>query len=190
MASSSPDKSSGAADVGGGARFVTVLVADDNEVAQRLCRRVLEKAGYKVLIASNGVEAVSLALANSPDMILLDDAMPGFDSPWATRQIRKQRPGIAIVIASVDPGASNRERYLAAGADDVLIKPFRLSDLIAVVAKLAAHRGPQVKDLTGTQIGSPKIVERRSGFGDTPSFGRRRCLVRQSSASILRMTTG
>ena len=45
---------------------------------------------------------------------------------------------MAIVIASVDPGASNRERYLAAGADDMLIKPFRLSDLIAVVARLTA----------------------------------------------------
>ena len=76
---------SGTADVGGGGRSVTVLVADDNEVSQRLCRAVLEKAGYKVLIASNGVEAVSLALANSPEVILLDDAMPGFDSPWATR---------------------------------------------------------------------------------------------------------
>src|ERR1700681_2339280 len=48
----------------------TVLVADDNEVAQRLCRRVLEKAGYQVLIASDGVEAVELALAELPDMIL------------------------------------------------------------------------------------------------------------------------
>jgi PleD family two-component response regulator len=48
---------SGIADVGGGGRSVTVLVADDNEVAQRLCRRVLEKAGHKVLTASDGLEA-------------------------------------------------------------------------------------------------------------------------------------
>jgi CheY-like chemotaxis protein len=122
--------------VGRSGRAVTVLVAGDNDVSLRLCRRVLEKAGHKVLTASDGLEAVTLALANSPDMILLDDAMPGLNSPWATRQIKKQRPGIAIVVASVDPGASNRELYLAAGADDMLIKPIRLSDLLAVVAKL------------------------------------------------------
>jgi hypothetical protein len=78
---------SGTADVGGGGPSVTVLVADDNDVALRLCRRVLEKAGYKVLMASDAQEAMSLALANSPDMILLDHAMPGMDSLEAMRQI-------------------------------------------------------------------------------------------------------
>jgi len=156
---------SGTADVGGGGRSVTVLVADDNEVAQRLCRRVLEKSGYKVLIASDGQEAVSLALANSPDMILLDDAMPGMDSLWATRQIKKQRPGTAIVIASVHLNVGERERYLAAGADDMLIKPFRLSDLLAVVARLTANRGPQIKNLSGTSLGSHQIVEPLRGGG-------------------------
>jgi CheY-like chemotaxis protein len=136
---------SGTADVGGGGRSVTVLVADDNEVACRLCRLALEKAGHKVLTASDGLEAVSLALANSPDVILMDDAMPGMHSLEAMRQIKEQRPGIAIVIASVHLNAGDRERFLAAGADDVLIKPFRLTDLTAVVAKLAANRGPQMK---------------------------------------------
>jgi CheY-like chemotaxis protein len=156
---------SGTAVVGGGGPSVTVLVADDNDVALRLCRRVLEKAGYKVLTASDAQEAMSLALANSPDMILLDHAMPGMDSLEAMRQIKQQRPGIAIVIASVLATASDRERYLAAGADDVLIKPFRLSDLIAVVAKLTANRGPQMKDLTGTRLSSYEVVERLGGGG-------------------------
>ena len=152
----------GRADVGRSGRAVTVLVADDNDVSLRLCRRVLEKAGHKVLTASDGLEAVTLALANSPDMILLDDAMPGLNSPWATRQIKKQRPGIAIVVASVDPGASNRERYLAAGADDMLIKPIRLSDLLAVVARLTANRG---QGLTGAGLDSYESVERHRGGG-------------------------
>ncbi len=103
-----------------------VLVADDNEVAQRLCRRVLEKAGYGVLIASDGLQAVDLALAQNPNVILMDVAMPA------------ERPEMRIVIASAHSMASDRERFLAAGADDVLSKPFRLGDLIAVVAKLTA----------------------------------------------------
>src|SRR5213082_3066730 len=94
----------------GGYASSMVLVADDNEVAQRLCRRVLEKAGYSVLFASDGLQAVDLALA----------------------QMR-------IVIASAHSMASDRERFLAAGADDVLSKPFRLGDLIDVVQKLTAR---------------------------------------------------
>ena len=127
----------------GEAALVTVLVADDNEVAQRLCRRVLEKAGHKVLTASDGLEAVTLALANPLDMILMDVAMPGMDGLEAMRQIKAQKPGMAIVIASAHSMASDRERFLAAGADDVLSKPFRLTDLTAVVDRLTANRSPQ-----------------------------------------------
>jgi CheY-like chemotaxis protein len=127
----------------GEAALVTVLVADDNEVAQRLCRRVLEKAGHKVLTASDGVEAVTLALANPLDMILMDVAMPGMDGLEAMRQIKAQKPGMAIVIASAHSMASDRERFLAAGADDVLSKPFRLTDLTAVVDRLTANRSAQ-----------------------------------------------
>ncbi len=105
-----------------------VLVADDNEVAQRLCRRVLEKAGYMVLIAGDGQQAVDIALAQNPNLILMDVAMPTMDG----------RPEMRVVIASAHSMASDRERFLAAGADDVLSKPFRLGDLVAVVAKLTA----------------------------------------------------
>ena len=121
---------------------MTVLVADDNEVAQRLCRRVLEKAGHRVLTASDGLEAVNIALAptGAPDMILMDVAMPGMDGLEAMRQIKAQKPGLVIVIASAHSMASDRERFLAAGADDVLSKPFKLTDLTGVVDRLAVHR--------------------------------------------------
>ena len=124
----------------GSGSFVTVLVADDNNVALRLCQRVLEKKGYKVLTASDGQAAVSMARANSPGMILLDDAMPGMTSLDAMRQIKRYRPFIPIVITSMDPSPSNSKRFLAAGADEVMIKPFRLIDLVAIVTKLAARR--------------------------------------------------
>ena len=131
-----PDEATGAA------RY-TVLVADDNEVAQRLCRRVLEKAGHRVLTASDGQEAVNLALEHSPDMILMDVAMPGMDGLEAMRQIKTQKPGMMIVIASAHSMASDRERFLAAGADDVLSKPFKLTELTDCVDRLGGRQaGP------------------------------------------------
>ena len=114
----------------------TVLVADDNDVAQRLCRRVLEKAGYVVLIAGDGLQAVAVALAQRPSMILMDVAMPGIDGLEAMRRIKEAIPTMPIVIASAHSMASDRERFLAAGADNVLSKPFRLADLVAIVGTL------------------------------------------------------
>ena len=115
-----------------------MLVADDNDVAQRLCRRVLEKAGYSVLIAGDGLEAVEMALNKRPAMILMDVAMPGIDGIEAMKRIKAEIPNQPIVIASAHSMASDRERFLAAGADDILSKPFRLADLVAIVAKLTA----------------------------------------------------
>jgi len=125
---------------GAAAQGFTVLVADDNEVAQRLCRRVLEKAGYSVLIAADGLQAVEIALNQHPAMILMDVAMPGIDGLEAMRRIKTQVPAIPIVIASAHSMASDRERFLAAGADNVLSKPFRLADLISIVQSLAAAK--------------------------------------------------
>ena len=120
---------------------ITVLVADDNDVAQRLCKRVLEKAGYTVLIAADGLQAVEVALSKRPAMILMDVAMPGIDGIEAMRRIKAEIPNQPIVIASAHSMASDRERFLAAGADDILSKPFRLADLVAIVAKLTAKPG-------------------------------------------------
>ena len=132
--------SSGMPDAAGttGKGAITVLVADDNDVAQRLCRRVLEKAGYSVLIAEDGLQAVEMALNKRPAMILMDVAMPGIDGIEAMKRIKAEIPNQPIVIASAHSMASDRERFLAAGADDILSKPFRLADLVAIVAKLTA----------------------------------------------------
>ena len=122
-----------------GAGLFTVLVADDNDVAQRLCRRVLEKAGYAVLIAADGLQAVDVAFNQHPSMILMDVAMPGIDGLEAMRRIKAEMPAMPIVIASAHSMASDRERFLAAGADNVLSKPFRLADLISIVQALATE---------------------------------------------------
>src|SRR3989442_3763443 len=134
----------------GGNGDFRVLVADDNEVAQRLCKRVLEKAGYPVLIAADGLQAVDIALSQRPAMILMDVAMPGIDGLEAMRRIKAEIPTMPIVIASAHSMASDRERFLAAGADNRLSKPFQLADLISIVGQLATA---ELKTLPGPSSG-------------------------------------
>ena len=93
------------------------MVADDNDVAQRLCKRVLEKAGYSVLIAGDGLQAVDVALKRQPSMILMDVAMPGIDGLEAMRRIKTEMPTMPIVIASAHSMTSDRERFLARGGE-------------------------------------------------------------------------
>jgi CheY-like chemotaxis protein len=124
----------------GANRLFTVLVADDNDVAQRLCKRVLEKAGYNVIVAIDGLQAVDVALSQHPSMILMDVAMPGIDGLEAMRRIKAQMPTMPVVIASAHSMASDTDRFLAAGADKVLAKPFRLADLVAIVAQLTQKK--------------------------------------------------
>lgn len=123
-----------------GPGVLAVLVADDNEVAQRICKRVLEKAGYSVFIAADGLQAVDIALNQRPAMILMDVAMPVIDGLEAMRRIKAQVPAMPIVIVSAHSMASDRERFLASGADDVLGKPFRLTDLVSLVQRLVTPK--------------------------------------------------
>jgi CheY-like chemotaxis protein len=93
-----------------------------------------------VLIAADGLQAVDIALHQRPAMILMDVAMPGIDGLEAMRRIKAEVPTMPIVIASAHSMASDRERFLAAGADNVLSKPFRLADLISIVQSLATAK--------------------------------------------------
>jgi len=119
----------------------TVLVADDNDVAQRLCKRVLEKAGYKVLIAADGLQAVDVALNQNPSMILMDVAMPGIDGLEATRRLKAapQTRHIPIVALTAHTMASDRDKALAVGCDDFDTKPIELPRLLEKIETLLSQ---------------------------------------------------
>jgi two-component system, cell cycle response regulator DivK len=101
-----------------------VLVADDDADSRAVARDALLQAGYEVLEVSDGLEAVAAADSRSPDMILMDMAMPRLDGWEAVRRLRKgSHPGVAIVAYTAHALAGDRERALAAGCDDYLAKP-------------------------------------------------------------------
>jgi signal transduction histidine kinase/ActR/RegA family two-component response regulator len=120
-----------------------VLVAEDNAVNQRLVKRMLEKMGYLVDIASDGYQAVSFAMAHPYDVIILDCSMPEMDGYQATAEIRRlHQEGalrrIPIIALTANALPEDRERCLAAGMDDYLSKPIAREDLRAMLDKYLA----------------------------------------------------
>ena len=112
------------------ARFVTpprVLVAEDNDVNQRIARLQMRRIGIDPIVASNGREAIEAFQESRPDIILMDCQMPGVDGFEATRAIRRLERGsgtrVPIVAMTANAVHGDQETCLAAGMDDYLAKP-------------------------------------------------------------------
>jgi signal transduction histidine kinase/CheY-like chemotaxis protein len=118
---------------------LSVLVAEDNLVNQRLIVRLLERAGHRVTLASNGREVVARYSEGGYDVILMDVQMPEVDGLEATAQIRALEAAVGrsvpIIALTAHAMAGDREKFLAAGVDAYLPKPI---DPPALYAALAA----------------------------------------------------
>lgn len=114
-------------------RTGTILVAEDHLDSRDALRVLLEAFGYRVLLAVNGRQAVDVALAQRPDLILMDIMMPELDGFEATRTIRGYASlrGTPIIAVTAMEGA--RELALRAGANDYVRKPIDIRSLIAKV---------------------------------------------------------
>jgi CheY-like chemotaxis protein len=131
--------SSGAVSGQDGASSVRILMAEDNSINQRVGKLILQRAGYRIDLVSDGNEAVEAHRGEPYDMILMDCQMPTMDGFEATRRIRagsQRQPVIIAVTANALVG--ERERCLAAGMDDYLSKPFQAEQLIGIVEKWSA----------------------------------------------------
>ena len=125
-----------------------ILLAEDNAINQRVAIRTLESMGHSVLVANNGMEALSLLAHNPVELVLMDIQMPEMDGFTATRKIRKNESGsgthIPIVAMTAHNMKGDRERCLDAGMDGYLSKPINrkeLEEAIAGAAKGQIHKG-------------------------------------------------
>ncbi len=125
---------------GSGQRQLRVLLAEDNQVNQRVGLAMLRKAGHLVRVVGNGAEAVEAVRAEEFDIVLMDVQMPLLDGIEATRQIRalpEPRGLVPVVALTADAMTGAKEHYLQAGMDDYLAKPIRAAALLAKLAALA-----------------------------------------------------
>ncbi len=126
-------------------RKLRVLLAEDNRMNQKVASKTLNKMGHGVVIARNGQEAVDAFEGGEEfDLILMDGQMPIMDGLQATRKIRslereKKAPGIAIIALTAHAMKGDRQKFIAAGADDYITKPLKRKDLAEAVARCLAR---------------------------------------------------
>ena len=118
----------------------TVLVVEDFEDNRFMMRRLLEMSGYRVVEAVNGNQAVELAEAESPDIILMDLSLPMLDGLAATRRIRERNGDrstrIPIVAVSAHDSADFHAEALAAGCNEYVTKPIDFDQLVELLDRL------------------------------------------------------
>ena len=128
-----------------GLRPLQILLAEDNRVNQKVAARLLEKVGHHVIIANNGVEAVSRFKEQTFDAVLMDINMPEMDGFEATRLIcawqREHGLAVPVIALTARTMQGDRAEALSAGMSDYLSKPLEMQDLLAMLTK---HTQPAV----------------------------------------------
>ena len=124
-----------------------ILLAEDYPTNQRVALRYLVRAGYKVDVAENGIEAVELFRKNRYDLILMDIQMPLMDGFMATKEIRAQeeRSGssVPIIAMTAHAFADYREKCITEGMDDYITKPLRKASLLSLVKTWTKGSAPE-----------------------------------------------
>ena len=120
-----------------------ILVVDDERAVRDSLRRALELQGYEVELAGDGAEALERLAANGqPDAVVLDILMPGIDGLEVCRQIRRRGYGVPVLMLTARDAVGDRVEGLDAGADDYVVKPFALEELLARVRALLRRAAP------------------------------------------------
>jgi DNA-binding response OmpR family regulator len=109
-----------------------ILVVDDDDDIRGLLRALLERAGHEVSDAADGRAGLRELYASSPDLVILDVAMPGLDG-WATLERIREVTDVPVLMLTARDAELERVRGLMGGADDYVVKPFGRQELIARV---------------------------------------------------------
>ncbi|PZS08052.1 MAG: DNA-binding response regulator [Solirubrobacterales bacterium] len=117
-----------------------VLVVDDDPPLRRMLQRTLVAEGFEVTLAPDGGAALVAAERSTPDVIVLDVAMPALDGLAVCRRLRGKGLPTPILMLTARDSVPDRVAGLQAGADDYLVKPFAVQELIARIRALTRRR--------------------------------------------------
>lgn len=118
--------------------MTTILIVEDNEMNRDMLSRRLQRKGYEILIAVDGVNGIDVARASTPDLILMDMSLPIVDGWEATRRLKADDAlrHIPVIALTAHAMANDREKALEAGCDDYDTKPIELPRLLGKMEAL------------------------------------------------------
>jgi two-component system, OmpR family, KDP operon response regulator KdpE len=128
----------------------TILVVDDEPQIRRVLRATLSSNGYEVIEAKSGQEAIEMVVTERPELILLDVNMPGMNGLEACNKIRMSFDG-PIIMVTVHNTERDKIAALDAGADDYVVKPFAIGELLARI-RAALRRSNPEEPLAGIEL--------------------------------------
>jgi two-component system cell cycle response regulator DivK len=116
-----------------------ILYVEDNDDNVYMLKNRLTRAGFTVVIATDGAQGVAMAHSEQPDLILMDLTLPGMDGKEATHRIKADpaTKGIPVIALTANAMAGDREEAMAAGCDDFDTKPVELQRLLGKIRALA-----------------------------------------------------
>lgn len=129
----------------------TILVAEDDDSIRHALTDVLTASGYEVLAAEEGLAAIRAVRERNFDLALLDVAMPGADGFQVLQVMSEERPGTPVIMLTARGEEEDRVQGLKLGADDYIVKPFSIRELIArieAVLRRSPERPRQIREIT------------------------------------------
>ena len=151
-----------------------LLLADDHRMLRDSLRRSLEEHGFDVVgEAADGAEAVRLAQALTPDVVLMDVSMPNLDGVEATRQISRVVPASQVVMLTMHADGDVMARAIQAGAVGYLVKDCSIEDVVSAVQLAASGESVLSPELATSMLADVKKGARGTATGDTPTISAR-----------------
>lgn len=129
-----------------------LLVADDDNEIRELLEFDLSHSGYEVDTAKDGEEALRMALTGNYDLILLDVMMPKMNGFDACKNIRNAKPNIPILMLTAKGTITDKTQGFDSGADDYIVKPFDIQEVLLRVRALVRRHQTPVKNSTSQEI--------------------------------------
>ncbi|MFH5185879.1 response regulator transcription factor [Paenibacillus sp. TAB 01] len=129
-----------------------ILVIDDDEKITSMLRRSLAFEGYIVFTANHGMDGLKQILEHEPDAIILDVMMPQLDGWEVVRRIREGGTTIPVLMLTAKDEIADRVKGLDSGADDYLVKPFALEELLARIRVLLRRKTAEKAELATNRL--------------------------------------
>jgi DNA-binding response OmpR family regulator len=146
----------------------TILTVEDDAAIRQGIVDALTYSGYEVIETGDGLEALKMAITRSYDLLLLDLVLPGMSGLEILKQLRETRPAHPVIILTALGGESDRVEGLKLGADDYVVKPFSVKELLARVEAVLRRSASRPSDVLQLSVpgGTADLARQEIVFED------------------------